>query len=126
MTPELEDSKSIFFHDSLAQDDASPYQVWLQNISSCGDIIQMNSHWSSEPFLWSHQSNQIFSQDNPPYDDVPSKPVKLQKNQHFRWYIKKAYFHNIIINCDLDFEESKPIFLKDNLAHNDASPYQVW
>ena len=24
--------------------------------------------------------------------------------------------------CDLDLEKSKPIFLKDNLAHNDASP----
>ena len=29
----------------------------------------------------------------------------------------------MIFNCDLDLEDSKPIFLKDNLAHNDASPY---
>ena len=29
-------------------------------------------------------------------------------------------------HCDLELEDSKPIFLEDNLAHNDASPYQVW
>ena len=27
--------------------------------------------------------------------------------------------------CDLDLQDSKPVFLKNNLAHNDASPYQV-
>ena len=27
--PELEDSKPIFLHDTLASDVASPYQVWL-------------------------------------------------------------------------------------------------
>ena len=29
---ELEDSKPIFLHDTLAHDDASPYQVWLQKV----------------------------------------------------------------------------------------------
>ena len=28
--PELQDSKPIFLHDTLAHDVASPYQVWLQ------------------------------------------------------------------------------------------------
>ena len=32
--PELEDSKPIFLHDTLAHDVASPYQVWLQEVSS--------------------------------------------------------------------------------------------
>ena len=40
--------------------------------------------------------------------------------------LKKAYFDYIILNCAFDLDDSKPIFLKDNLAHNDASPYQVW
>ena len=31
----------------------------------------------------------------------------------------------IILNCDLDFGDSESIFLKDNLAHNDVSSYQV-
>ena len=30
--PELEDSKVILLHDTLAHDDASPYQVWLQKV----------------------------------------------------------------------------------------------
>ena len=30
--PELEDSKPIFLHNTLAHDDASPYQVWWQKI----------------------------------------------------------------------------------------------
>ena len=30
--PELEDSKLIFLHDTLAHDDASLYQVWLQKV----------------------------------------------------------------------------------------------
>ena len=28
--------------------------------------------------------------------------------------------------CDLDLEDSKPVFLHDTLAHDYASPYQVW
>ena len=38
-----------------------------RRFSSWGDIVQMNIHWNSEPFLWPwpwpQQSNQIFSQD---------------------------------------------------------------
>ena len=30
--PELEDSKPFFLHDTLANDVASPYQVWLQKV----------------------------------------------------------------------------------------------
>ena len=30
--PELEDSKPIFLHDTLAHNDASPNQIWLQNV----------------------------------------------------------------------------------------------
>ena len=32
----------------------------------------------------------------------------------------------MILHCDLDLEDSKTIFLEDNQAYNDASPYQVW
>ena len=71
------------------------------------------------------QSNPIFSQDNPLYDDVPSNQVYLQKDQQFRRHIRKSYLDNMILHCDLDLEDSKSIFLEDNLAHNDALPYQV-
>ena len=30
--PELEDSKPIFLHDTLAHDVVPPYQVWLQTV----------------------------------------------------------------------------------------------
>ena len=30
--PELEDSKPVFLHDTLAHDVVSPYQAWLQKI----------------------------------------------------------------------------------------------
>ena len=42
--PELEDSKPIFLHDTLAHDASSPYQVWLHKIQQLRDIIQMNIH----------------------------------------------------------------------------------
>ena len=29
-------------------------------------------------------------------------------------------------HCDLDHEDSEPIFLQDTLAHDEASSYQVW
>ena len=34
--PELEDSKPIFLHDTLAHDVASPYHVWLQKVQQLG------------------------------------------------------------------------------------------
>ena len=123
--PLLEDSNPIFLHDTLAHDDASPYQVWLQKIQQLGKyIIQMNIHWNSEPFLWPSppQNNPIFSQDNPAYDDVPSNQVYLQKSQHLRRYLRKLYFDFMFLHCDLELEDSTPIFLHDTLAHDVASP----
>ena len=32
----------------------------------------------------------------------------------------------LTLYCDLDLKNSKPSFLHDTLAHNDASQYQVW
>ena len=32
----------------------------------------------------------------------------------------------ICLHCDLDLEDSKSLFLRDTLAHNNTSPYQVW
>ena len=36
--PDFEDSKPIFLHNTLAHDDASPYQVWLQKGSAVENI----------------------------------------------------------------------------------------
>ena len=49
--PELEDSKPVSLHDTLANDVASPYQVLLQKVQQLRRYLQMNIHWNSEPFL---------------------------------------------------------------------------
>ena len=74
--PELEDSKPIFLHDTLAHAGACHSKFGYRRFNRWGDIVQMNIHKNSEPFLcpwpWPQLRNQIFSQDNPAYDDVPS------------------------------------------------------
>ena len=40
--------------------------------------------------------------------------------------IVESCFDHMSPCCDLDLEDSKPIFFEDNLAHDEASPYQVW
>ena len=39
---------------------------------------------------------------------------------------KLSYFDYISPHCDLDIEDSEPIFLLDTLACDAALPYQVW
>ena len=29
-------------------------------------------------------------------------------------------------HCDLELEDSKPVFMHNTLAHEDVTPYQVW
>ena len=43
--PELEDNKPIFLHDTLAPNDASQYQVWLQKVQ------QLRRHCLDEHLL---------------------------------------------------------------------------
>ena len=101
-----------------------------KRFSIWGDIVQMNIRWNSESFLWPspwpQQCNPVFSQDNPAYYDVPSNQVLFRKDRQIRRHIRKSYFDYMILHCDLDLEHSKAIFLKDTLAHDDASPYQIW
>ena len=51
---EPEDSKPVFLRDTLAHDEFGS--------SSWRDMVQMNIHWNSEPFLWPwpQQGNQSF------------------------------------------------------------------
>ena len=48
---ELEDSKPIFLHDTLANDDASPYQVRLQKAQQLRRNHLDNIHWNFDPSL---------------------------------------------------------------------------
>ena len=75
----LENRKPVFLHDAPAQDDASQYQVWLQN-DSLEDI------WINIDTLTIcydndlECSNPILSKDTLAYDDVSSDQVWLPKN----------------------------------------------
>ena len=40
--------------------------------------------------------------------------------------VETVIFDHVSPHGDLELEDSKPIFLPDSLAHDDASPYQVW
>ena len=40
--------------------------------------------------------------------------------------VETVMFDWMSLHCDPDLEDSKPIFLHDTLAHDVASPYQVW
>ena len=39
--------------------------------------------------------------------------------------VETVIFDYVRPNCDFDLEDSKPVFLHDTLAHEDASPYKV-
>ena len=40
--------------------------------------------------------------------------------------VEKVIFDQMSPDCDTEPEDNKPIFLHDTLAHDVASPYQVW
>ena len=45
-------------------------------------------------------------------------------DQQFRRYSKNSYI--IRPQCDLDIEDSEPIFPHDTLPHDNIPPHQVW
>ena len=77
--PELEDSKTIFLHDTLTHDEASPYQVWLQKVQQLmryhpdEHSLKLLTFSVTLTLTTTEQSN-LFK-DNPPYEDVPSNQV---------------------------------------------------
>ena len=106
------------------------WRITIPSLFTEGSAVEkIPSIWTSLEFLTflatltmtRTKAIQSFSQDNPVYDDVPSNKVLLQKDQKFRRYIRKSHFDYIILYYDPDLEVSKPIFLEDNLAHDDAS-----
>ena len=60
---------------------------------------------------------------------MPSNQIILvAKGSAIQKICYKVIFDDMILHfaLDLDFEDSKPIFLEDSLAHADALPYQAW
>ena len=73
------------------------------------------------------RSNPIFPQDTPAYSAVQLNPVWLQTDKQFRKYSRNSPI--LIIKsprCDLDIEDSEPVFLYDTLAHDAPQTYQGW
>ena len=71
-------------------------------------------------------SHPIFPQDTPAYDAVLGNQVCLQTDQEFRRYGKNSHIFHISPHCDLDIEDSVPIFPHDTSPHdNNTPPYKV-
>ena len=70
-------------------------------------------------------NNVIFTQNTPAYANVPSK-FGYKKICSSADMVETVIFDQMSPHCDPELEDSKPIFLHDTLAHDVASPYQVW
>ena len=51
---------------------------------------------------------------------------ECKKNSSYVNMVETVIFAHMSPQCDLNLEDSKPVFLHDTLAHDDASPYKVW
>ena len=115
---------------TLAHDIASPYRRFrkLQKVQ------QLKRYHPDEQSLkfctfpvtlsWTKtkQSN-LFTRQSTLYHQTKFSCKRISNSDNMS---KKSHFHYIILHCDLDLEDSKPIFLNNTLAHGDVSLYQVW
>ena len=127
----------FFSQDTLATDDVRSDQVWLPSKKShildlrfgikmsCGSdgIIRTNIHWHFEPFLWpwpwTQQSH--FSQDTAAYDAALLNQVSLQTDQQFGRSRNSRIWIYISPCCDLDVEDSGPVFVHDTPSHDNIT-----
>ena len=77
--------------------------------------VTLTLNTTTQSYLFKRQSNFL-----------PSNQLSLQKDQHFRRHTESNNLTIQSLNCDLDLEDSKPVFSQDTPAHDDASLYQVW
>ena len=103
---DLDNSKSIFLHDTPTHNDASQYQVWKQNVWWLRRY-HLEKHngetWTFWPFAVALTLNAVilsffflfFPHDTLAYDDVSSDQVWLPRNQQFRRYSRKSNILNI-------------------------------
>ena len=119
---ELEDSKPIFLHDTLAHDVASPYQVWLQKVQqlkryhpdeqSLEFSSDLDHNRAIQPFHKTIRLTVICYQTKFSCKRISSS-ADTEQSPYFD-YMK------------LDLEDSKPICSHYTPLHDDASAYQVW
>ena len=125
---ELEDSKPIFLHDT------GPWWcIAIPNLVTDSSAVEdILSKWTFTGIL--NLSCDLGLDHNRAIQSF-HKTIQLMLMYHQTKFIctrisssedRKSYFDYMIHHCDLDLEYSKSILLEDNLAHEDASPYQVW
>ena len=70
-------------------------------------------------------ANHVFPYDTPAHNDASSHYQKFRR--HSKKKKKKTpHFDYISPRCDLDLEDSQPIFRHYTPAHDNTPPYQVW
>ena len=87
--------------------DEHSLEVWTISVTLTLTTTEQSTLFTSQSSLWLRTI----------------KPILVAKGSAVQnIYIRKSYFACIILHCD---EDSKPIFLENNLACDDASRYQV-
>ena len=113
---ELEDSKQIFLHGTLAHDVPSPYQVWLQKVQQLRryrpDEHSLEFSTFSVALTWTttKQSNLFTRQSTLWWCTI--KPTVVAKGSAVRWPWPWP-------------QQSNPIFSQDNLPHVDVPSNQL-
>ena len=101
-----------------------------KRISSSEDI-QKVIFWLYDPSVWPwpcRQKINLFRRQSGSWwrITIPSLVVKESTNQKISSGQNSWIFGVFFFCCDVDLQNSKPIFLHDTPAHNDASQHQVW
>ena len=116
--PELEDSEPIFLHDTLAHDDASPYQVWLQRVQ------QLRIYYPDEHLLefWTfpvtltltttEQSNLFTWQSSSWLGAIKPNYLSRKNDQRFRWFIRKSSLVTWTLTLTLTLNTANQILRK--------------
>ena len=97
-----------------------------KRFSGWGNIVQMNIHWNTYPFLWPWtQHSSLFTRQSSSWLGAII-PIYFSCERISNSEDIKSFLVTWILHCDLDLGDSKPIFFEDRLAHGDALPYRVW
>ena len=54
------------------------------------------------------------------------KIARMPRGRMIEMHLTTQSYLIMSLHCDLDLEDSKPIFSQDTLSHFDVPPYQVW
>ena len=109
---DIENGKTIFLHDTLAHDAASPYRVWLQKVQQLWRFdpdehslkfwtfaVTLTLNTTKQSNLFKIQSSS-FHQTKFGYKRISSSEQIIESHNLTIWSL----------HCDCDLEDSKPVF----------------